>query len=703
MGSQLSRAGPLVQIVLIVIIASALVLLGSIFGHATLYGRVDQPSRSWVLDPVYELECTDSTCYRWLKPDAQLYLYALDGDQAILSLRLLAPPRPDGQPTQLTIIADQRVISPITVTTVWRNYRILTPTSDAHDTVLQLHSDPFHPGGQDTRSLGVALSTIQLTALGAPTPRRALFLILLPLLFWALARAYGVGHVGAFRIGLSLAALSGWAAADPVLSGYVLPTISWELSRAGPLLALLLVPPLIRWRIGHLPGGARSVVAIIVVALLSLRLTREVAGGLTLLLLGMLLLALPRPSAARHGSAGGRPTIPELTSIRFFAALTVVLFHYKKMIAVPALLDPLIDQGQASVGLFFILSGFVMTYTYADWFRYDLTYFRGYARARVARIVPLVVLALLVATPLVLWYTHGDPLSASPAIVIDSSWIANLLLIHVYVPDVAVQSLWNAPSWSVATEAFFYLLFPLYARFVLSRVTRLRSLVILVGICFGIEILTLIGSVAVAYWLAPDPEALAYVMILVIYKSPLLRIWEFLLGATLGALFLRTRQQPMAMPVLSALHNVHGRNLLLITAIGGILAVVYMPIPQGDMAGIVNALRWYVLYTPFFVLIIAVFAWGSTWLRHILQHPWLVRLGEASYALYIIHAVIHAYLGFIPQADAADTARIAMVAIIATILASLAVHQWVEVPMRRWLMGHIKPAGASALNEKLHT
>ena len=692
------RTELLVQLVFVSITTSVLVFLGSISGHSNLYGYVDQPSRSWVLEPMYRLECVNRVCYRWIEPDARLYLYALDGDHARLTLRLRAPLRHDGQPTHLTITVNERAMSPITVATDWRSYHLLLPTSAAHDTVLQLHTDTFLSDTHDQRQLGVTLISLQLTALSTPTPQRTLFLIALPLLFWAFAIACGVSSRNAFLIGLSLAALSGWAAFDRVLSGYLLPTISLESSRIVPLLALVLVPPFIHWRTGHLPGGTSSVLVILVTMLLSLRLTREVAGGLTLLLLGMLVVAHLRPLAAHYerGRTPMRPIIPELTSIRFIAALTVMLFHYQKLITVPPLFAPLIAQGSASVGLFFILSGFVMTYTYADWFHHDLVRFREYARTRIARIVPLSVLALLCATPLGLWNAHGHPLNTNLADVLDRSWIANLLLIHVYVPDVLTQSLWNGPSWSVATEAFFYLTFPLFARFVLSRVTRLQSLLTLACVCFGIEILGLVGSVMAAYWLTPNPESFGFALVLVIYKSPLLRIWEFLIGATLGALFLQTRPQPAAAAVQTVLHHASVRNMLLIMAIGGILAVAYMPIPQGAMADMSDALRWYVLYTPSFVLIIAALAWGPTWATPILTHPWLVRLGEASYALYIFHDVIRGYLSLILHADSANVASLALLTMSATILASLSIHQWVETPARRWLMGYAKPSGSSA-------
>ncbi len=674
---------------LVSLTASLMVFLGSSFARSTLYGRADQPSRAWVITPVHGVECVGSRCYRWTEPDARMYLYALDGGHALLSLRMLAPQRAGTQPSQLTITANALAPMPIMVATDWRDYHLLLPSSAARDTVLQLHSAGFQPSAHDQRQLGIALVSLQLTALGSLTPERALFLLALPLLGWALAWACGVGPRGAVLIGVVLAALSGWAAFDRVASGYLLPTVSLTSRQIVPLLALLVVPPLIHWRTGRLLGGSASVVAIIGVVLLSLRLTREIAGGLTLLLLGFLLLVRPPSATIRrdHIRTVVQPHIAELTSIRFIAAMAVVLFHYHHLFEpfLPPLLNPLFAHGRVSVGLFFVLSGFVMTYTYAAWFQDDLARFRDYLRARIVRLVPLTVLALLLATPLVLNYSLGHPFNTDLANLLDRSWIANLLLVHVYVPDDWFHSLWNAASWSVGGELFFYLMFPLYARLVLSRVTRLRALVSIALVCFGLESLTLVASIVVAHQIIPDPETFTRILNFGIYRSPLLRIWEFLLGATLGALFLHMRQQPVATLGSVLLQRTSGRNLLLVTALGGILAVTYVPTPAGAMAEMIDALRWYALYTPFFALLIAALAWGPTWASPILRHPWLVYLGEASYALYILHEVGHNYILINLQATEAANARLGLMAVVGSLLSALVVHQWVEIPARRWL------------------
>ena len=58
--------------------------------------------------------------------------------------------------------------------------------------------------------------------------------------------------------------------------------------------------------------------------------------------------------------------IPALTSIRFLAALTVVLSHYRELhlLNTPTAFFDFVDGGRSAVSLFFVLSGFILTYTY---------------------------------------------------------------------------------------------------------------------------------------------------------------------------------------------------------------------------------------------------------------------------------------------------------------------------------------------------
>ena len=79
--------------------------------------------------------------------------------------------------------------------------------------------------------------------------------------------------------------------------------------------------------------------------------------------------------------------IQPLTSLRFFAAMWVVAFHYWPNLS--PVLPPLVAKGYLGVELFFVLSGFILCHVYLDsvadgGFRYG-----SFLWARLARIYPL--------------------------------------------------------------------------------------------------------------------------------------------------------------------------------------------------------------------------------------------------------------------------------------------------------------------------
>jgi peptidoglycan/LPS O-acetylase OafA/YrhL len=63
-----------------------------------------------------------------------------------------------------------------------------------------------------------------------------------------------------------------------------------------------------------------------------------------------------------------RPRLPALTSLRFFAALHLCVFHLyaMKIAAYAGWFHQVASIGYVGVNFFFVLSGFILVYTYAD-------------------------------------------------------------------------------------------------------------------------------------------------------------------------------------------------------------------------------------------------------------------------------------------------------------------------------------------------
>ena len=104
----------------------------------------------------------------------------------------------------------------------------------------------------------------------------------------------------------------------------------------------------------------------------------------------------PAP-ASRSGSAR-KPPLPALTGIRTLLAIFIILFHFTPPHL--GLLYPFIDNGYVFVGVFFLISGYVLTYNYAD--RGKALVKRDFWLARFSRLYPVYLLVLLISFRMVL-------------------------------------------------------------------------------------------------------------------------------------------------------------------------------------------------------------------------------------------------------------------------------------------------------------
>src|ERR1700712_169365 len=88
-----------------------------------------------------------------------------------------------------------------------------------------------------------------------------------------------------------------------------------------------------------------------------------------------------------------------LTGLRGVAAVLVVLDHYWQGVAPTNPAKTLLAHGYLAVDLFFVLSGFVMTFNYASLFQegYSFAAFRLFLSRRIARVYPLYLVCTLVA------------------------------------------------------------------------------------------------------------------------------------------------------------------------------------------------------------------------------------------------------------------------------------------------------------------
>jgi peptidoglycan/LPS O-acetylase OafA/YrhL len=369
--------------------------------------------------------------------------------------------------------------------------------------------------------------------------------------------------------------------------------------------------------------------------------------------------------------AGERPRLDALTSLRFFAALMIVAFHARGLFGFEQA-PVYLAQG---VTFFFVLSGFILAYVYP---RLDTAReLRGFWRARVARIWPAHLATLALGAVLV-----GYPWTWATG-------AANVLLLHAWIPLSAFYFGYNAVSWSISTELFFYLAFPWLARR-WDATGRWKLL--------GAALLVVALGVACAAWglaeqFPPNDPVGGYAVTRdgLMFMHPLGRLLEFTLGIAIAKAWEQRGARPLP-------GNATAWELgAVAVCVGWMFALPRIAeASQAWLHPIVDDWLEHSGALPAFVALIFVVAPGRGALSRALSAPWLVLLGETSYSLYLVHQILLGtyrlhQASFPPMPDAMAAAL--MLAVL--LLASYLLWRVVELPARRWLLGRREPHAAT--------
>jgi len=365
-----------------------------------------------------------------------------------------------------------------------------------------------------------------------------------------------------------------------------------------------------------------------------------------------------------------RPDLCVLTSLRFFAAAVVLLFHCKPPWPewMPTVVRGWTDSGYEAVTFFFVLSGFVLYYANAPATAAapaDVDP-RRFLRARIARIAPAYYFALLVALPA---FTYAIFVShMTPREQFGISLVLVPLLLQAWVPLVATA--WNVPAWSLSVEWFFYLSFPLLIRLVQRFALRNAAI--------GAAALLVLSEALRASVARSHPGELALVQFF-----PLFHLASFVAGIALGRIFVfGPRLPPRSAAILFAA-----------AAVGAALVLGYRDrLPDWTRSNLALA--------PLFGGAIFAAAGLRGALARVLSRPGLILLGESSYALYILHVPAIFWLQRIAKhaaggLDPSPWLPLAMAP--AVIGLSVLVHLWFERPMRARILARPLTIGVAAL------
>lgn len=365
----------------------------------------------------------------------------------------------------------------------------------------------------------------------------------------------------------------------------------------------------------------------------------------------------------RRGQVGGR--LDSLTGLRFFAALLVALGHLANSTHLAVAVSTFFDLGGVGVTFFFMLSGFVLAWSYRPELPVVAFYFN-----RLARIYPLHLLTWVAAAFLIL-LLYGQTWHTGSA-------ISCLLLVQAWVPSQRYYFGMNAPSWSLSCEVFFYALFPFVVR-LLARCTRHQPRRLFIGlgvICapFTLAMTVLLRSSEMKVW--------------ILYTDPIYRLDEFVVGVALG-LLVRDGWRPVV--------SLRGATWLVCIAYS-LLAMLEAALRLGilDVPGrspgqfVPSQLVRLIMLPPLALLIVSTAAADLSGKRAILSTRPLVRLGHWSFALYLSHFLVIQVVESVAPISRSWWMTVAMglVILAAAVGISGALYIWVEQPaeakLRNW-------------------
>ncbi len=363
--------------------------------------------------------------------------------------------------------------------------------------------------------------------------------------------------------------------------------------------------------------------------------------------------------------------IKALTGLRIIAAVWVVLFHFRPLLqdAAPGFRDalaPVLNCGAQGVDLFFILSGFVLTWNYLDrmgwsWSTRATVHFLW---LRLARVWPVYLVTLHLAALWVIFTLHvGHVPSHDVSQLTAVSYVRQLLLVQLWFQPYFDGSSWDGPAWSISAEWLAYLLFGLLVLviFRMAHATRARNLM----------------------WLAVAASLPPVVMLLISgqFYTPwswLPRIvMQFTAGALVAAAVSRLRLTDRARRGASYV------SVLLLAAIVGLLYLFDAHPLHGvqDTGGLVD-----VLFVPL-VMALALGTGGLPWL---LSTRWMVYGGQISFCVYMVHELVHtSWLWAAEQFQLTLHALVGKLLVAGlltiTFVAAILLFHAVEEPARRWM------------------
>jgi peptidoglycan/LPS O-acetylase OafA/YrhL len=312
--------------------------------------------------------------------------------------------------------------------------------------------------------------------------------------------------------------------------------------------------------------------------------------------------------------------IPALTGVRALAAYLVFVSHYFYVFddTFPHIVQRFLGEFHIGVSIFFVLSGFLITFRYYNNFHLTTDWFKQYLKNRVARIYPMY--AILTICAFVYFFITKDE-----GITKGFQHPIALLVMNITFIRGFFYQFWDtgiAQGWSLTVEECFYFSAPLI--FLVAKKYNKFYIQPVIITAFAIGMVLIFSHVNWHGFFGNFP----FVMLFTFFG----RCFEFFVGVQLARIVLNKGFERTNKIVYTYL----GFLLILLC----VLVMAFQPVPKGWVAG-VQSPTGIIVNNYFLCIAVALFFYGilteNTVFKKVLANPFVELLGKSSYIFYLIH------------------------------------------------------------------
>lgn len=345
--------------------------------------------------------------------------------------------------------------------------------------------------------------------------------------------------------------------------------------------------------------------------------------------------------------------IHSLTSLRFFAALGVFVSHLGilSLSTIPQFneVSRYFFNGYVGVTFFYILSGFIINYSFNNNIANGKFSKKDFMVHRLARLFPVHLVSLLCVLFLFGYTSNFEAVNKE-------SLVYNSLLLHAFIPDAKYYFSFNAVSWSISCEMFFYVCFC----FLVKIKTKYLTVIFLSLLSANIYLMINPVIGVTPHWL--------------FYINPVFRMGDFILGIIICRVFIENPVKPK--PGVCSVMEVFSLIFL--------VATIYVATNHISNMNV----RYDLLYIPCMAFVVIAFAFNNGVISKFFANKYLILLGEASFSFYMFHWMIISKLIEVIQPNKDDVTSVIIyitASLLLSIVVSIASFKLIEMPSNTFI------------------